>query len=121
MILVVDDSADTAEALVRLFRKSGRDAEAVSCGEDLFVALNGIELPQVILLDIAMPGMSGIDCLHKLAADERLREIPVIVYSADVSYATAVEARSAGARDYLVKGTVAWANLLSIIEKHIEP
>src|SRR5688572_17147174 len=120
MIAVVDDHADTAEIILRLLRREGHEVSVFSCGEGLLTHLENstAALPQVIVLDMAMPGIGGMECLRKLAADERWREIPVVVYSADFTSSCMLQALKLGAKDFLVKGTVGWDALVRTVEKH---
>ena len=74
--------------------------------------------PQLVILDVAMPGMSGIECLQTIKSTPELHTIPVVMYSADFSYSRRNEALSAGAADYVVKGTVPWNDLIAIVDKH---
>jgi CheY-like chemotaxis protein len=81
-ILIIDDSEDdillTKMVLAKIRGKlrvnAARDGE-----EGLSFLRRGTELPALILLDLKMPRMSGLDVLHAIRADERLRRIPVII------------------------------------------
>ena len=122
MIVVVEDHADTADIIYRLLRREGHDVKVFSTGEELLAHLERAEghetVPQVIVLDMAMPGIGGMECLRTLAGDERWREIPVVVYSADFTSSCMLEALKLGAKDFLVKGTVGWDVLIRTVEKH---
>lgn len=84
-ILLIDDDADDAE----LFQEAIREIDgAVDCyvaadAEDALRQLQhfSAKRPDLIFLDINMPGMNGWQCLTQLKSDTRLREIPVIIYS----------------------------------------
>src|SRR5688500_16586471 len=118
MIAVVEDHADTAEIIERLLQRAGHEVSVFSCGEDLLKYLENEPPPKVIVLDMAMPGIGGMECLRTLSADERWREIPVVVYSADFTSSCMLQALKLGAKDFLVKGTVAWDALVRTVEKH---
>ena len=60
-------------------------------------------MPSLILLDLKMPGMSGIEVLRAIRADDRLREIPVVVFTSSSLESDSEEALAAGASDYLEK------------------
>lgn len=60
-------------------------------------------LPNLIVLDMNMPGINGSECLKRIRADARLAEIPVVVMSTSANEATISEARDAGATKYAIK------------------
>ncbi len=118
MIAVVEDHADTAEIIERLLRRAGHEVAVFTCGEELLAHLEREPPPKVIVLDMAMPGIGGMECLRTLSGDERWREIPVVVYSADFTSSCMLQALKLGAKDFLVKGTVPWDALVRTVEKH---
>ena len=65
----------------------------------------GPGLPQVILVDLKMPGMDGFALLEEIKSDARLRSIPVMVLSSSDERVDVERARALGAAGYLVKGT----------------
>jgi CheY-like chemotaxis protein len=89
-ILVVDDETDGADMLAVLLELEGYSVETASDGRECMAKI-AARLPDLIVLDLMMPVMSGWDVLEALARDERLRGIPVIVCSA-------ARAAEAGAR-----------------------
>ena len=120
MIVVVDDFPDAADVLVRLLKRSGYDAISKSCGEELFEYLEH-STPQLVILDVNMPGTDGIACLRALRADTRWHKLPVIMYSADFSYEKMKQAELLGAPDYLVKGSVSWNDFVETIKRNLTP
>ena len=118
MILVVDDHPDSAEYLARLMRRVGFQTGVCPGGAELMACLETTPA-SLIILDVMMPGMDGIECLRRLQDHPRWREIPVIMYSADFAFDRARTARDLGAREYVVKGTITWADFLEIIQKHV--
>jgi signal transduction histidine kinase/CheY-like chemotaxis protein len=112
-ILLIEDDASAASLLRTYLTGAGYTVHVASSGEA------GIEyaarcVPQLILLDVLLPGMDGWSVLEKLKADERLRHIPVVVV-------TVVDEREVGlalgAVDYFVKPIERGA-LLSLVERH---
>ena len=99
-ILIVDDEEGIRDILSRLVRKEGFEPAAVADGQ---TALNLIrrESPDVLLLDIKMPGLDGIEVLRQTR--ELDADLPVIMITAHGFVKGAVEALRAGAHDYLVK------------------
>jgi two-component system response regulator AtoC len=99
-ILVVDDEAEIRSLLGAVLRDKGF---VVVDAEDGAAALQQVtrERPAVILLDLSMPRMSGMDALPEI---KRLdADVPVIICTAHADLATAVRAMKLGAYDYLTK------------------
>jgi CheY-like chemotaxis protein len=82
-VLVVDDNADARELLSTLLRASDDDIEVITAsdGQRALDALYS-QSPDVVLLDVLMPGMDGWQVLHTKSQDESIRRIPVILVSA---------------------------------------
>jgi two-component system OmpR family response regulator len=117
-IVVVDDVPDGADILCRLLRRAGYHAIPINCGADLFTLLEH-HTPALIILDMHMPGMDGIECLRKIRASDRSRDVPVVMYSADFNHAPMTEAESLGVRDYVVKGTMIWKDFSAIVARYV--
>lgn len=109
-VLVIEDS--TADArLIRLgvARCPGCSASFAEDGEVALAKLRRVppwqaeERPNLILLDLNLPKMSGLEFLRALEHDEALRGIPVVVFSGSPSHYDKHQARAARARDYVVK------------------
>ena len=119
MVLVVDDQPDGASALARVLRHIGYEAHVLADGQATLDYLNDQgHAPQLVILDVRMPGMNGIECLRTIKSTPTLSEIPVVMYSADFSYALFKEALNAGAADFLVKGATAWTDLVATVHKY---
>jgi CheY-like chemotaxis protein len=119
VILIVDDHTDTTHPLRLLLKRYGYDAESVATGEEAIRRMRA-NRPQLVLLDVMMPGMSGMEVLRTIKADPALRDIPVLMYSAGINIAHKEEARKLGAREWLTKGQVKWKDLVKHIETHAE-
>lgn len=101
-ILIVDDIPDTGRFLARVVKDQGYDASVASNGHQA-LELAMAERPDVILLDVMMPGMDGIEVCRRLKADGKLRNIPVILVTAKDLDADVVRGLDAGADDYVTK------------------
>jgi DNA-binding NtrC family response regulator len=115
-ILVVDDEVNARTALAELLRDEGYDVEMAA---DAFKALGKLETfaPQIVVTDLKMPGMDGIDLVKKIrSADD---PAAVIVMTAFGAVETAVNAMRAGAADYLTK-PINFGELLIIIDRVLE-
>jgi CheY-like chemotaxis protein len=120
VILVVDDHEDTAHFLCRLLSHKGYTTHCVGDGEDALAFLRD-QTPRLIVLDVQMPGLTGLEVLDVMRADERLRKIPVLVYSAGHDKSQSELAIRLGARAYLVKGAVGVAEILELVAQHATP
>jgi CheY-like chemotaxis protein len=120
VILVVDDHPDTAYVLCRLL---GRKGYATHCVDNGLEALDFIntQTPRLIVLDVQMPGMTGLEVLEAMSRDERLRKIPVLVYSAGSEKSQSDLAHRLGAKAYMVKGAINIPEILALVAQHATP
>jgi len=113
-ILIVEDERAQREALAGYLRKAGYKVATVATGTE---ALEGNSVPDVVLLDLRLPDMHGLDLLKKLR--EKNLDAEIIVITAYGTVRTAVEAMKLGAFDYLTK-PVDLDELLLIIDRALE-
>ena len=101
-ILVIDDSVSNLDLLSRRLTRDGHAVQVCESGEDALTLLQteGFDL---VLLDLIMPGLNGIDVLRHLRADPATRLLPVIMISAMDEVDGAVRCIEAGADDFLSK------------------
>ncbi|HEY9729172.1 MAG TPA: PAS domain S-box protein, partial [Chroococcales cyanobacterium] len=100
-ILLVDDNADIRDYVRRLLSRD-YEVEAVSDG---LAALDAVQryLPDLVLTDIMMPRLDGLELLRSLRNDPATQNIPIILLSARAGEESRVEGLEAGADDYLIK------------------
>jgi sigma-B regulation protein RsbU (phosphoserine phosphatase) len=124
-LLVVDDNADNRDILTRRLRRLGySEVDTAVDGYAALVAItqasaNGAPY-DTVLLDVMMPGLTGIEVLEALAADASLSATPVIMISAATEIETVVRCIELGAEDYLPKPfnpTLLRARLGTVLEK----
>lgn len=101
-ILIVDDDLSSLRLLTEILTERGYVVHPTSCGE---MALRFVEssLPDLILLDIKMPGLNGFEVCRRLKADDRTLAIPVIFITGLGDLADKVKGFQAGGVDYLTK------------------
>ncbi|MBU1689980.1 MAG: EAL domain-containing protein [Gammaproteobacteria bacterium] len=105
LILLVDDMPANLHVLAAALRDDHRIKTATSGAAALELAA-GDDRPQLILLDVVMPGMSGLEVLRRLRENPETRGIPVIFVTADVSEQSQLEGLDLGADDYITKPVV---------------
>jgi len=113
-ILVVDDSPTERYFLTDLLRKNGFEIVAAETGEE-GVAKAKLEKPDLILMDVVMPGLNGFQATRMLARDPATQRIPVIMCTTKSQETDRVWGLRQGAIDYLVKPIVA-AELLAKVK-----
>jgi len=104
-ILVVDDTPRNVKLLAELLTGSGYDVATASTGADALehVAGRAGERPDLVLLDVLMPGMSGYDVCRAIRADAATTTLPVVMVTALEASAERVRGIEAGADDFLSK------------------
>ena len=112
-ILLIEDNATDAELVVRGFKRARltNPVKIVSDGEEAleYVFRNGRylglgeELPQLVLLDLNLPKMSGIDVLREIKRDTITRRIPVVVLTSSQHDRNIIECGRLGAENYIIK------------------
>lgn len=101
-ILIVDDEPDILRATKVRLISFGYDVITAGNGEELFESIDK-ELPDLILLDLRLPGMSGDEICRKLKAYEKSKNIPVVIFTASNDLNTSAIVKQSGADGYLIK------------------
>lgn len=106
VVLLVEDSDDDILIVERAFKTLGlgHDLRAVATGEEALAQLEaGTVRPDLVLLDINLPGLSGFEVLRRMRNNQAVRTVPITVLSASEREHDIAEAYEAGANSYLVK------------------
>src|SRR5215208_4812549 len=114
-VLIVEDEADAAELFAEMMRVSGFRVLKTSSSAPA-ISMMIAEKPDVILLDIMMPEVSGLDILRQMRRDPILANIPVVVVSAKSMPADIKNGMEAGAFTYLTK-PVGFLELKEAVER----
>ncbi|OGP28979.1 MAG: hypothetical protein A2Z26_04905 [Deltaproteobacteria bacterium RBG_16_66_15] len=117
-ILIVEDARESLTPLTETLSAEGYAVRSAGSG-DLALAIAAANLPDLILLDIRMPGMEGFEALRRLHAAEETRDIPVVILGAATGTAERVEVLKLGAVDFVSK-PFHQEELLSRIRTHLE-
>ena len=103
-ILIIEDDADIAESLEYNFKREGfRIALAESGEKGLRLAQDEKSQPALIILDLMLPGMNGMELCSKLRRDPATAKIPVVMLTAKAAESDKVAGLETGADDYVVK------------------
>ncbi len=102
MICCVEDDASIRDIEVYTLQSVGLQAQGFEDGETFFAAIQK-SLPELVVLDVMLPGMDGVEILKKLKADGRTRELPIIMATAKGAEYDKIQSLDLGADDYLVK------------------
>ncbi|GIE97564.1 SpoIIE family protein phosphatase [Paractinoplanes rishiriensis] len=117
-LLVADDNADMRDYLVRLLRSAGHRVAAVGDGQAALEAAR-VQDPDLIISDVMMPRLDGLQLVGALRADPRTASTPVLLLSARAGQEASIEGLEAGADDYLVK-PFSSAELLARVRANVE-
>ena len=101
-ILIVDDSATDRQFLIETLSKKGYECITAQSGDE-GIAKSKSELPDLILMDIIMPGTDGFKATRAITHDEATKHIPVIVCTSKKLETDKVWGMRQGAKDYVVK------------------
>jgi CheY-like chemotaxis protein len=101
-VLIVDDSGDNVEMVSLLLKKRGFDVSSAPDGPKALEALESAR-PDVILLDVMMPSMSGMEVLDRIRANPQHANIPVILVTAKTGDEDVLEGYKFGADYYITK------------------
>jgi two-component system, response regulator len=107
-VLLIEDNAEDAELTIRVLRKNNlannlvhlQDGEAAL---DFLFAKGGNNIPRLILLDLKMPKVDGIEVLNKIKNDDQKKIIPVVVLTSSKEERDIIESYKLGVNAYVVK------------------
>lgn len=118
-ILVVDDEEDTVELARMVLEYENYDVFSASNGSEAidFLTNSGIK-PDLVLLDVLMPKIDGLEVCRWIKSQPNLKKIPVLLFTAKVGKKDRIAGEEAGADDYINKPFSA-DDLLSLIRTHI--
>jgi DNA-binding response OmpR family regulator len=115
-ILVVDDEEPIYSYLQRKFTKLGYTTLTAEDGEEAIEKAFST-LPDIILIDVKLPKLNGIEVCKRLKSDERTKNIPILILSAKAQSSEIKEGLAAGADKYLCK-PVGFPDILAEIRKY---
>jgi DNA-binding response OmpR family regulator len=102
VILIADDDRDILDLVVFKLNQAGFDTVAVTDGDAALAAIEA-DPPRLAVLDIMMPGMSGLEVLQKVRANEAISDLDVILLTARARDTDVDAGYASGASDYVIK------------------
>lgn len=101
-IVVADDDQDILDLVVFKLTQAGFETVAVGDGVAALAAIEA-DLPRLAILDVMMPGLSGVDVLRKLRANDATKDLDVILLTARARDSDVDAGFASGASDYVIK------------------
>ena len=101
-VLVVDDERDILELVKYNLDKEGYQVTVVATGEDALAAAR-TRMPDIVVLDLMLPGVDGLEVCRRLKSDPKTRHIPIVMLTAKGDEADVVTGLELGASDYVTK------------------
>lgn len=101
-ILIAEDERDIRDLVAFTLRFAGHEVVAVGNGEEAVEAARQ-EMPELILMDVRMPRMTGYEACEKMKADPQIKDIPVVFLSAKGQDSEIRTGLNLGAAEYLLK------------------
>ena len=117
-ILIIDDDEDTLILIGMILKRRGFEPITASSGPEALSAL-ARTVPDLIILDVMMPGMDGNQVCQQIKADSRTANVPVVMLTARSETANQIEGLLAGADDYVVK-PVSTEELMASVQSALE-
>jgi DNA-binding response OmpR family regulator len=115
-ILIVDDEESIRVALHRYVTNAGYDYVTASDGQEA-LAIISKDVPDLVLLDLMLPGLNGFEICRRIRADKETAKLPVIIVTGLHSEADSADARASGANAFLTKPVKA-EDLMRVIHQY---
>jgi len=119
IILVVEDDALLSQVLAQRFIAENFTVTVVDNGLDAFAAAKK-NIPDMVLLDLVLPGLDGFEVLKQLKEDEATEKIPVLVLSNLSSEADVRSVKALGAIDYFIKSNTEMKKIVDFVKSELK-
>ena len=116
-LLIIDDEPRLAMPLAEMLRRQGHEADYAGGAGAALSAMKQAR-PDLILLDLSMPRVDGLDLLDAIREEPALADVPVAVYSGRNDPESIAQAERLGACEFIVKGPD-WENIYARIKAHL--
>jgi len=101
-VLVVEDDQDIAELVALHLGRAGFETEVLASGSDVIPRLRELK-PDLVVLDLMLPGLSGLEICRRMRADDALSSVPIVMLTARAQEEDRVSGLETGADDYVTK------------------
>jgi twitching motility two-component system response regulator PilH len=118
LVLIVDDSPTEQHVFCKALERHGFDTVVASDGEEAIATAEQVQ-PEVIVMDVVMPGMNGFQATRRLSRNKATAAIPVVIVSAKGGETDRIWGLRQGASQYLVK-PVETSELVAAVKAAIE-
>lgn len=115
-ILIVDDDSDILDLYKEALTSRNHLIETAGDGEEALVKIIEAK-PDLVLLDIMLPNMHGIEVLNRIRSDEKTKNLKVIILSALSDSQTLAQAKSLGITDFIVKAQYSLPEVVARVEQ----
>ncbi len=117
-ILIIEDDIYLVEAYQRKFQKEGLEVNVISDGRTALAVLDQAP-PSLVLLDLMLPGVSGLSILEAIKKNDRWKNVPVIILSNLGQPQDVDKALAAGAADFMIKANVKLGEIIERVRKFL--
>lgn len=123
MIWCVEDDASIRDIEVYALQSTGFEARGFEDGTSFWDALQGAALPELVVLDVMLPGIDGIELLRRIRADARMAAIPVVMATARGTEYDKIQGLDLGADYYLTKpfGVMELVSCVKAVLRRVQP
>jgi DNA-binding response OmpR family regulator len=118
-VLIVDDDELIRQMYQKIFTVNGFDVEVAADGTDGVTKAASV-MPDLIMLDIMMPNLNGLEALEKLKGDDKTKNIPVIMLTSLTAQQDAQSALAKGAARYIIKGEYEPKEVVKTVKEFLE-
>ena len=118
IVFIVDDDIFLAKAYQIGFRKEGAEVWMANDGKEALSFLEK-EAPNVVLLDLMLPGASGFDIISAIHKDKRWKDVPIVAFTQLGQPEDIERCRALGVAEYLVKPNYRMSEVIDIVKKYL--
>ena len=117
-VMVVEDTDVTRDVLSRLLKREGYQTVSAEDGRQALEKLQKNAPPDLILLDVMMPDLDGLELLERLHTHPQWKAVPVVMLTGLSDTHTIHRAEQLGAKEYLIKATFSVGEMMNVVKKY---